>query len=138
MVDSFFVLHLGDEDHPRVALPDLFQRLQVSDLHGCLRVQFLGCQTHQLCRFHIRLRRYDLALSQSFLLGCTRQRVLEVFAQLDILDEDLFDLPTNKLTSTPHSATYWSTCFSMSSAISCLFSSKSCKMNCPQVFLRMA
>lgn len=36
MVDALLVLHLGDEDHLRVAAAHLLQGLEVTDLHGCL------------------------------------------------------------------------------------------------------
>ena len=36
VVDALLVLHLGDEDHLRVAAAHLLQRLEVSDLHGRL------------------------------------------------------------------------------------------------------
>lgn len=36
MVDALLVLHLGDEDHLRVAAAHLLQGLEIADLHGCL------------------------------------------------------------------------------------------------------
>jgi len=138
MVDSLLVLHVGDEDDLGVAAAHLLQRLQIPDLHGRLAVELLRGQPHELGRLHIRPRRDNLALGQPPLLGRRRQRVLQILAQLDILDEYLLNLNERTGTSTPHSSMYWSTCFSMSSAISWRFSSRSCRMNCPQVFLRMA
>ncbi len=138
VVNPLLVLHVGDEDDLGVAAAHLLQRLQIADLHGGLAVEFLGSQTHQLGRLHIRPRRYDFAFGEPALLGGRRKRVLQILAQLDVLYENLLDLNPTTLTSTPHSSMYWSTCFSMSSAISCRFSSRSCSMNCPQVFLRMA
>lgn len=40
--------------------------------------------------------------------------------------------------SIPHSKVYWSTCFSISSAIYCLFSRMSCRTNWPHVFFKIA
>ena len=138
MVDPVLVLHVRDEHHLRVCPANRLQRLEVSDLHGRLAVQLVGCQPHQLCGLDVGLRGKDLALSEPPFLGGGGEGVLEVLAELDVLDENLFYLYGIYLTSTPHSMMYWSTCFSISSAISCLFSSRSCRMNCPQVFLRMA
>lgn len=55
MVNPLLVLHIGDEDDLRVAAADLLQSLQVTDLHGCLAVQFLSRQPHQFSCLHIGL-----------------------------------------------------------------------------------
>lgn len=55
MVDALLVLHLGDEDHLCVAAAHLLQRLEVADLHGCLRVQLLRCHSHQFGGFDVCL-----------------------------------------------------------------------------------
>ena len=138
VVDSILVFHVGDKDYLRVGPAHRLQSLQVSDLHGRLAVELVSCQPHQLCSLNVGLGGKDLALSQSPLLGGGGEGVLEVLAELNVLDENLFYLCGIYLTSTPHSIMYWSTCFSISSAISCLFSSKSWSMNWPQVFLRIA
>lgn len=92
MVNSLLVLHLGNEDDLGVAAAHLLQGLQVADLHGCLAVQFLRCLPHQFGRLHVCARRDDLTFGEAAFLGSTGEGVLEVLAELDILDEDLLDL----------------------------------------------
>ena len=106
MVDPVLVLHVGDEDHLRVGPAHRLQCLQVSDLHCRLAVQLVSCQPHQFCSLDVGLRGKDLALSQSPLLSCGGEGVLEVLAELDVLDENLFYLCGIYLTSTPHSIMY--------------------------------
>jgi hypothetical protein len=92
MVYSLLVLHLRNENHLGVAAAHLLQRLEVADLHGCLAIQFLSCLPHQLSRLHISTRRDDLAFGETAFLGSTREGILKVLAELDILNEDLLNL----------------------------------------------
>lgn len=92
MVDSVLVLHVRDENHLGVAPAHLLQGLQVSDLHRGLAVEFVSSHPHQLGCFDVGTGRDNLAFGQPPLLGGRRQRILEIFAQLDILDENLFDI----------------------------------------------
>jgi hypothetical protein len=92
MVDPVLVLHVRDENHLGVAPAHLLQGLQVSDLHRGLAVEFVSSHPHQLGCFDVGTGRDNLAFGQPPLLGSRRQRILEIFAQLDILDENLFDL----------------------------------------------
>jgi hypothetical protein len=63
VVDSVLVLHFGHKYHLCVASPDLLQSLKVTDLHGCLTVQLISCQPHQLGCLDVGSGRNDLTLS---------------------------------------------------------------------------
>jgi hypothetical protein len=138
MVNAFFIFHLRDKNNFCVASTNLFQSLKITNLHGSFGVELVCSQSHQFCWLYISSSRNNFTFSKSSFFGSTWKWILQIFTKLNIFDKYFLDLIKIKFTSTPHSSTYWSTCFSISSAIYCLFSNKSCRINCPQVFLRIA
>jgi len=102
VVHAFLVFQLGHENHFGIAAADLLECFQVPDLHSCLGIQLISGLPHKFCRLDVGSCRNDLTFSQTALLCGTGERILQIFTELNILDENLFDLHKGYITSTPH------------------------------------
>lgn len=81
------------EDYFRVGLfGHLLHRLKVSDLHSGRRRQNIRSLAHKLRTLHLRSRRNDLRLTRPLALSGHGERVLQVLAEDDVLDEHALDL----------------------------------------------
>lgn len=69
-------------------------RLEVTDLHGGRRRQNVGCLAHELGGFDFRLGGNNLRLSQPLALGSHGQRLLQLLAENNVLDEHALHLDT--------------------------------------------
>lgn len=65
--------------------------LELSDLHRSGRRENVGSLSHELCGVDLRSRRDDLGFSDSLLLRSTRERLLKLETEQNVLDEDTLD-----------------------------------------------
>ena len=68
--------------------------LEVSDLHGGCGAQDVGGLSHQLGRFDLGTCCNDLGFANTFRLGRHGERILQVVAEDDVLDEHALDPDT--------------------------------------------
>ena len=99
---------VAGEGHEQQLLPwslrNRLQNLQISYLHGCLRIQNVSCLMHQLSTLNISFSRNDLSLRQSLGFGGHGEVLHEVGSDGHIFDENLLnvnppfvDLPKHEL-----------------------------------------
>lgn len=80
------------EDYLRISLlSHLLHRLKVSDLHSGCRAQDIGSLAHQLRRLDFGARGDDLGFTSTLALRGHGQRVLQVLAEDDVLDQHALD-----------------------------------------------
>lgn len=93
MLYPLFALHLGEEYHLGAAVhAEQLERLEVAHLHGDLGVEHVGGLPHELGRLDVGLGEDEFAFGEPALLGGAGEGLLEVLAELDVLDEDVLDL----------------------------------------------
>lgn len=82
-----------EEDYLRVrALGHLLHSLEVSDLHGGCGAQDVGSLAHKLRRLDFGAGRDDLGFSCALALCGHGERILQVLAEDDVLDQHALDL----------------------------------------------
>ena len=98
------LLSLQTHEHCLTVLrsDDILQCLQVSDLHGRLRVQNIWGFFQEFGRLHVSLRRNDIGLGNSFLDSCWLQVYLCFLGQEKVVDENVLYKQTPSLDALLH------------------------------------